>query len=690
MVVFSPWALGGWPSWSIWTMTAAGCLLGGLWLAKLGIRRRTGFRPPRWGSPLPGVLRYALGGVTLALLLWSLLSAVNPRSVVDPESLTLVLKPDFVPWLPHSYDQPATWFAFWQYVGLAGAFWALGDWLSIASRHERRRYQLDPRATGGYDAALDHRLPERVRRLAWVLSLNGGALALVGILSTISNPERLLWLVPVEGRYGDFFGPFYYRNHGALFVNLIWPLCLGLWLTRSLRAAQRGAFRASLLRPAGILLTACLGLMIAAPFVSSSRGGSIVAGLLLGLCLPVLALSLGSHRRILLTAGLTLLVGGGAGLWLAREVLTQKFFRDFVAYPTRLTPPLDHFTIRCVFRVPAPWGSQSACFAGLSDSPSVLWNSPGSMTLSLRRPGVFEARFVGANSAQILTFSAKHPLLAETGRTVELVFTHQPGSSAAYLNGESLELTVARPKAALEGATPLASQYLWIGRGAGGSMKFNERIDAVTFFDEVLPTTLIRRLARHEPASGPLLGLNLTRDRWTEVQPAPKLHIRPYTLSPGQWLATGLGGRARLDDLARQLMQQYPAAFGSGPGTFPTLFQVFSQDNDPATDWHVHNDHLETRITFGLVGAGFIYLGLLLCPVAALCRAGIPVPWYWLVLAGMSLVGALFHARFDWAFQNHALLFLGMLLCSTIAASSARPRPPRRHPRFRDSHSTLP
>jgi hypothetical protein len=675
MLVFSPWAFGSWPTWSIWAMNAGGYLLGLLWLAKIGIRRATGFEPTRWGGRSTAAIRFGLGGVTCLLLTWCLISAVNARAAVDLDLLELIEKQHSISWLPHSYDQPATWFTFWQYLGLAGVFWAMRDWVSLASPAERRLLAPDHRSTESGDAR--HRLPHRLRKLLWILSINGGAVALVGILSTIDNPTRLLWLLPMETRAGGFFGPFYYRNNGAAYVNLIWPLCLGLWLTYGLRAARRGGLLASIGRSVSAILPLCFGLMLAAPFISNSRGGSIITVLLLGSCLPVLFLSLRRQGALMLMAGLTVLIGGGLGVWLAWEPLSQRFFRDFFSYPTGVEEKLDQFTIRSTIRIPAVWGDEAASFAGLSDHPRVLWDTPGSSTLSLRRAGLFQARFVESDRTRVLTLSATHPHLAEAGRTVELIFTHRAGESSLHLNGEPLELQSTKSAAGFEWPEAPASKFLWVGRGAGGSMKFNERIEVVTFLDRSLPESQILALADSDPQPGSTFDFNPVGDPWSELDPKPRVSVRPYTLSPSQWTAAGLGGRGELHAQSREMLAHYPALLGAGPGTFARLFMVFRQTSDPTTDWFVHDDHLETRITFGLGGAALVYLGLLLCASAPLSRAGMGVPWYWLALALLGLAGALVHARFDWVFQTHALLFLGVVICAMLSAVSIRT--PSRH-----------
>ncbi len=680
MIIFSPWAFGGWPEWSIWTMNIGGVLLGILFLFRILIRWTTGVEPIRWSGRQPVALRFGLGILTVLLLAWCLTSAVNARSVVDLESLRLTEHAGWVSWLPHSDDQPSTWFAFWQYLGLAGVFWGLRDWITVASPVEQRSFRSLRGTSGQHDDHRRvrrefhpaHRLPHRLRRLMWVLSLNGGAVALIGILSTIDNPPKVLWIMTHAYRDGEFFGPFYYRNNGAQFVNLIWPLCLGLWLTEGLRFDPAGSTRPWFRRAMSGILPLCLVLMIAAPFLAKSRGGSIVAVLMLIASIPVLVWGIRASRRILLLSLVTLLAGLSVGAWFAWEPMKERFFREFVSYPTRVRERLDAYTIRSTIRVPSKWGKEPATFAGLSDSNKWLWDTANSMTLSLRRPGRFEARFVGTDRTRMLTLVATNALLAQAGRTVELIFTHHAEDSALYLNGERLELRPVKTRADFDWPADPASRFLWVGRGAGGSMKFNDRIEAVTLLDRSLPDSKIRELADREPRPEFMIGANWWGNRWAGLNPRPVLDIRPYAFAPSQWFAAGLGGRVLLDALSRRMMHRYSSALGTGPGTFANLFKVFRQDRDPAADWYAHDDYLETRITFGVLGAGLIYTALFLCCAAVLCRGGVPAPWYCLVLTGIGLAGTLLHARFDWVFQTHSLLFLGIIICSAMAASSLR------------------
>ena len=99
MLVFSPWAFGTTQPWSIWTMNVAGYALGILLLVKLHIRVLKGYVAPRWESfsshtatktrhrhPLARLLVRILAGLTLAVLAYCLVSALNARATFNPDT----------------------------------------------------------------------------------------------------------------------------------------------------------------------------------------------------------------------------------------------------------------------------------------------------------------------------------------------------------------------------------------------------------------------------------------------------------------------------------------------------------------------------------------------------------------------------------------------------------------------------
>ncbi len=304
MVLFSPWAFGTTEPWSIWTINCAGYCLGALLLLKLAIRSLHAYRPPRWtdqariqsssSSSSNRIRRYrrrhfltaqtvtnALAGLTVLLLLYCLTSALNARASFDERSLTFTYY-DYVSWLPHTLDRAATWFAFWTYLGLAGAFWGVRDWLLGKSGYEQRpgapANTLHPSAPSLADkpgapalSPANPPFPARLRRLIWVLAINGALVALEAIVQRAAGSPRLLFLVlpRIHQTADSQFGPYAYRSNAAQYFNLLWPVCVGLWWTLNRNACTRS-------RTHHLLLVAA-AMMAAGAIMSTSRAGAIVA-----------------------------------------------------------------------------------------------------------------------------------------------------------------------------------------------------------------------------------------------------------------------------------------------------------------------------------------------------------------------------------------------------------------------------
>jgi len=346
MIVFAPWAFGTTERWSIWTMNVGGYILGVLLAAKWLIRWRTGNRPMRWGEAggeeTPGEkgeartagtkqrnhcrqATLALAVLTVLVLAYCFTSAINARSTFIYRQMAFVAH-DHVPWLPHSYDSWATWQAFWMYLALGLSFWATRDWLLGKSGSERREARV--LGSEGNSPGSPHALfPRRLRRLLWVLCLNASVLALECILQRVSGTNKLLWMVqPVINPSGDaHFGPYAYRSNAAQYFNLVWPVCLGFWWT--LRRERRFASRAAPRLGGGphVLLLPCAVLLAAAPIISTSRGGALVAlGGILGAAALFLLANRRSDWRVRLGVGILLAATFGLSGYLGWETLEQR------------------------------------------------------------------------------------------------------------------------------------------------------------------------------------------------------------------------------------------------------------------------------------------------------------------------------------------------------------------------------
>ena len=279
MVVFGPWAFGTTQSWSIWLMNSGGYLLGVLLVCKLTIRRLTGYHPPRWDegrqSPLDPRrsklltaprLTAGLALLTAAILVYCLISAVNARSTFHRDELSFAYH-SYIKWLPHSFDGSRTWLAFGTYLGLAFSFWAIWDWLLGKSGGEERGQQRKLQPGGDSSAPL---IPARLRRLLWVLALNGGLLGAEGIAQRLEGSGKLLFLVKPHVNPGanTQFGPYAYRANASQYFNLLWPVCLAFWWTLDRSLGFKG-------KAHHLVLVACV-IMAACPIISTSRAGALI------------------------------------------------------------------------------------------------------------------------------------------------------------------------------------------------------------------------------------------------------------------------------------------------------------------------------------------------------------------------------------------------------------------------------
>ena len=325
-------------------MNGLGYLAGLLLTAKWLIRWSTGWRPSRWDDNQKSqtasrvlFVNRGLAVLTILLLAYCAIHAINARAIFwSAESQFEYLT--CISWLPHSYNRPATWGYFCNYTALALFFWAGRDWVLTKSKDERK-FEI----TGEF-------LPERLRRLLWLLCLNGGLLALEGIIQRFTT-NKLLWLAePTVNKTPESqFGPYAYRSNGAQLLNLIWPVAVGFWWV--LRCEVR-KWRER--HSTHHLLLGCALLMILAVILSLSRGALITAIVcIILISLVLLASAEGNRWKAklglgLLLASAPLLVGGpwayrfdsaGQDLDLNRVAMWKKAWNLVADYPWCGTGP---------------------------------------------------------------------------------------------------------------------------------------------------------------------------------------------------------------------------------------------------------------------------------------------------------------------------------------------------------------
>jgi hypothetical protein len=130
--------------------------------------------------------------------------------------------------------------------------------------------------------------------------------------------------------------------------------------------------------------------------------------------------------------------------------------------------------------------------------------------------------------------------------------------------------------------------------------------------------------------------------------------------------------REQMYDLARPMAADYPL-FGTGPGTFESVFQLYRVSTTTYWPAQLHNDWLETRITFGWVGSGLIALALVAVLLRWFLRGGVHGGRRFIILTWLAVAGCLAHARFDFPFQIHSIVFLFLVLCAILSILTRRP-----------------
>jgi O-antigen ligase len=462
-ILFGPWAFGTTQPWSIQVMNGVGFALGLIWLGKLFIR--SGGHQTLFWTKFSGnndrCFTWMLAAGTFCILLYCLVSAWNARAIYHPDHWSFEYR-NAIAWLPHSYDRDGSWSAFWNYLGLAGLFWALRDWLLTVSPKEAARFELEsfPNQAGS-------RLPVRLRRLFWILTVNGTVLAIEGLMQRAEGGDKLLWLV--VPRYDtdptSQFGPYAYRANAAQYFNLLWPAVLGFWWACVSSLRRRKAGESSARQSRAAVLLPCVLIMAICPSVTSSRGGAIVLVM-----------------NLIMAVGILLM---------------------------------------------AQWRSH--------------W------------------------------------------KTKALIL------------------------------------FLLAGVVGGGA----------------------------------LLG-------WRTLAPRMEMIQEGYEDREGLYIAG-------------HYMARDNALFGTGPGTFSTMYQLYRRADTDEWLAFMHNDWLETLITFGRLGATFIFLTLLLVLSRWFFGGGICGNKYFVMLLWVSLGGCMIHACFDFPFQIHSILTLFLVLCAVLSCLSRRP-----------------
>ena len=102
------------------------------------------------------------------------------------------------------------------------------------------------------------------------------------------------------------------------------------------------------------------------------------------------------------------------------------------------------------------------------------------------------------------------------------------------------------------------------------------------------------------------------------------------------------------------------------------MYQLYRRSETDIWQAYLHNDWLETLITFGRLGATPIFLTALLVLSHWFWSGGIYGNKCFVMLLWVALGGCLAHACFDFPFQVHSVLTLFLVLCAVLSCLSRR------------------
>jgi O-antigen ligase len=129
--------------------------------------------------------------------------------------------------------------------------------------------------------------------------------------------------------------------------------------------------------------------------------------------------------------------------------------------------------------------------------------------------------------------------------------------------------------------------------------------------------------------------------------------------------------RLHMWKFAAQTARDFPI-FGTGPGTFEPLAQFYLDPRDPHWMAQLHNDWLETVVTFGRVGFSLILLALVTVLSRWFVRGGIPAHRVFMMFLWLGLGGCLIYAVVDFPFQIYSILFLFLVICAVLYCLSRK------------------
>ena len=651
-IVFGPWAFGTVHDWAITIMNLANYGIGLLLLAKWGIRWKTGYQPARWTSqskngeenaPLKRDWRTkTVGFLTLYMLGYILISILNARSTYNWDFNFFEYEETYIKWLPHTYDKAATIQSLCNFLGLACCFWGVRDWVLGKTRTERMEStseEDDSQHMFQEEIAVPS-IPNRLKKLLWLLCISGGLLALIGLVQRLDGTAKLLWILERE-RFGSptqGFGPFGYRGNGASYINMILPLAVGflIWMMQYAKSVRMKTGRKS--GESHFTLIPAICMMIAAPFISLSRGGFVVLGymLLMGITWVLFNRNLLKGRQKA-GLGIILLMGIGLSYYIGWKPLLKRLNSQNLWYETQIEAPNYGDKITYISDLPAPPYDRDHTLFMITDSQSGKF-----------RKSYFQANLYknGTLRALLYDYSTKSHIYTTYTNLTEV------------LESGSLELEITRNS---EGIKSIANETALIG------IEKRSGKNPPTWNHPVIPNEILvykkTTLKKGEPdLKSRLLTVEPIASEASPDQNKESIQLTLDDHWSFKQVLSNSNSRDRIYEDSLRMAKDY-RMLGCGSGAWGTVYYLY-HDADEVWDAWVHCDWLEYWINFGFFGTipGFVLL--ILTSVSFKAKSGITSHTWMRTALNLAITGCLLHALFDFHLQVVSIMHLFIILCA--------------------------
>lgn len=130
-------------------------------------------------------------------------------------------------------------------------------------------------------------------------------------------------------------------------------------------------------------------------------------------------------------------------------------------------------------------------------------------------------------------------------------------------------------------------------------------------------------------------------------------------------------GRTEIYHNSEQMAKDFPL-YGSGPGSFSAIYQLYRSDPNEIWQAYLHDDWLETRVTFGQFGFTIVVLLMGLVLARWFIPGGIISSRHFVWMLWVAISSCLIHAKFDFPLQVYSVLQLFLTICCVLFCISRR------------------